>query len=98
MRLKFTGPEHVREVHRAALGVHPDSEETFVFDASNNFICEVDEDEAMVLHRGSGGTWARVLEGTSTDPDEEAEVGELPVVADDVDDESSSESDEPQEA
>jgi hypothetical protein len=52
----------------------------------------------MVLHRGSGGTWARVLEGTSTDPDEEAEVGELPTVADDVDDESSSESDEPQEA
>jgi hypothetical protein len=94
MRLKFTGPESVREVQRSALGVNPDSDEVLVFDESNNYICEVDEEEAMALHRGSGGTWARVTEGTSEEPEEEAEDDELPVVRDD----SASKSDQPEEA
>lgn len=79
IRLKWTGPEHVREVRRADLGVHPDSEETLVWDASNNWTVEVEEAEAEFLHRGSGGTWARVLEEeTSDDPNTEDEP--LPVI------------------
>jgi len=70
IRLKFSGLEHVREVRRGDLGVHPDSDEVLTWNASNNFISPVGltEEEVQRL-AGSGGNWAVVTEESSTAPE-----------------------------
>jgi hypothetical protein len=80
-KLHYGGTEHVREVQRSDLGVHPDSDETLTWDASNSFISPVDleEEEIQVLAR-SGGAWAVVTEESSTAPEEPEQI-ELPTVS-----------------
>lgn len=82
VRLQYSGLEHVREVRRSDLGVHPDSDEVLTWDASNNFICptELTEEEVQVLAR-SGGAWAVVTEESSTAPEDESQPIDLPTVS-----------------
>jgi hypothetical protein len=79
--LKWTGPEHVREVRRADLGEYPESETVLTWDASNNFVCSMGltEDEVQVLAR-SGGAWAIVEESSAESEEEEEPKIELPTV------------------
>lgn len=81
VRLKYGGIEHVREVQRSDLGVHPDSDEVLTWDASNNFISpvELEEEEVQALAR-SGGAWAVVTEESSTAPEEDEHI-DLPTVS-----------------